>query len=243
MFIFSLCRLIILKYYNALFGIMSRTHDLNVLWKIFVFLCIRHDDGIKHFNILTNGSYYFVQDQKFDSVEKVVEYFSRHEVPNQEGVRHVRLLYPIACDKCGRSESPISSPGVSRSVSLLTTISESNISTPSGNAGLGSGSATLPRDIKIDTDSIKSGDSGGKFRNVWSKLIFKLSHLLRLNQFTFVEFSSVFKLETTVLICYCCCMVCGCYRCYLTRSTFSGYANQEAAQVVLSLESQAEEKQ
>ena len=84
-------------------------------------------------------------------------------MPNQEGVRHVRLLYPIACDKCGRSESPISSPGVSRSVSLLTTISESNVSIPSG---LGSGSATLPRDIKIDTDSIKSGDSGGKFRNV-----------------------------------------------------------------------------
>ena len=126
-------------------------------------LCFRHGDGIKHFNILRNGAYFFVQDERFASIDQVVDHFSDHEVPNQEGVKHVKLRHPIACDKCGNTNSPATTPKSAPPQSLFASQSESNVSTPSGDPHLphmGS-SATLPPDMRLETASIKSDDSTG----------------------------------------------------------------------------------
>lgn len=55
----------------------------------------RHDQGIKHFNLARTATEFYVQDVKFSTIEALVEYYSKNDVPNQEGIKHVRLRRPI----------------------------------------------------------------------------------------------------------------------------------------------------
>ena len=42
-----------------------------------------------------NNGKYILQEETFPSIEKLVQYYGKHEIPNEEKIRHIRLLYPI----------------------------------------------------------------------------------------------------------------------------------------------------
>ena len=121
----------------------------NFVWFDICCCYCRHGSGIKHFNILRHGESFFVREQCFKSIEDVIRHFQETEVPNEEGVLHVKLRYPITCNTCSRPDRPVSeSPSLSsRSPSL-------NLSHGSGS------SSTLPPDWRSNSANFQRTPSG-----------------------------------------------------------------------------------
>ena len=57
--------------------------------------CFRHDKSIKHFYIYNMDSSFYLQDKYFSSVDKLIIHYKHEDVPNMEGIKHIRLTYPI----------------------------------------------------------------------------------------------------------------------------------------------------
>ena len=57
--------------------------------------CCRHSSGIKHFNIERTPKTFYLKDIQFTTIDQLVHYYSRTDVPNKELIRGVRLRIPI----------------------------------------------------------------------------------------------------------------------------------------------------
>ena len=60
-----------------------------------VLLFCRHPQGVKHFPISVDPDTYYLLDKHFKSMDELVKYYGKHEVPNVERVPNVKLKMPI----------------------------------------------------------------------------------------------------------------------------------------------------
>ena len=59
------------------------------------YFILRYQRSIKHFTLDVLENKFILQNQIFESAKDLIDFYKIHDVPNEEGLRHIRLLHPI----------------------------------------------------------------------------------------------------------------------------------------------------
>ena len=65
----------------------------------------RHQRQVNHFNVELKESYgYLLYEKYFKTVGELVEYYRKHDIPNREHIKHIRLTNPIYSARVTKEE-------------------------------------------------------------------------------------------------------------------------------------------